>query len=367
MKLECLKKDFEEAVDITSRVVSNSATLPVLKCVVFEAKGKNIIARSTNLELSIEIKFSADIKTEGSVAIPAQILHSTLKTSPQQSKISLELIDGSIVLIIGGAQTTIKTVPLDDFPTIPKPETKKKHIIPKESLINGVKSVLYSASTSLIKPELASVYIYHEDENLVFVATDSFRLAEKKVPYKTQGDLPTTIMPIKNTTELVRILESQQNQNLEVFIDENQYSIKSDDLYITSRIIDGSFPDYRSILPKKTTTEVVVLKEDLLNTLKKAQIFSNKFGQITLHVYPQKKTFTISARNNDVGEIFDSLDAAITGEDLDISFNHKYLIDVFQSVSSDSVSLSFAGFGKPLIIKGVSDNSFIYLVMPMNK
>ena len=195
MKLECLKKDFEEAVDITSRVVSNSATLPVLKCVVFEAKGKNIIARSTNLELSIEIKFSADIKTEGSVAIPAQILHSTLKTSPQQSKISLELIDGSIVLIIGGAQTTIKTVPLDDFPTIPKPETKKKHIIPKESLINGVKSVLYSASTSLIKPELASVYIYHEDENLVFVATDSFRLAEKKVPYKTQGDLPTTIMP----------------------------------------------------------------------------------------------------------------------------------------------------------------------------
>ena len=201
----------------------------------------------------------------------------------------------------------------------------------------------------------------------MFVATDSFRLAEKKVPYKTQGDLPTTIMPIKNTTELVRILESQQNQNLEVFIDENQYSIKSDDLYITSRIIDGSFPDYRSILPKKTTTEVVVLKEDLLNTLKKAQIFSNKFGQITLHVYPQKKTFTISARNNDVGEIFDSLDAAITGEDLDISFNHKYLIDVFQSVSSDSVSLSFAGFGKPLIIKGVSDNSFIYLVMPMNK
>ncbi|QSH39177.1 DNA polymerase III subunit beta [Candidatus Kaiserbacteria bacterium] len=367
MKLECLKKDLEEAVDTTSRVVSNSATLPVLRCLVFEAEGKNVTIRSTNLELSIEIKFSADVKIEGSVAIPAQILHSTLKTSPQQSKVSLELIEGSIVLVIGGAKTTIKTIPLDDFPTIPKPETKNKHIIPKESLIKGVKSVLYSASTSLIKPELASVYMYHEDENLVFVATDSFRLAEKKVHYKTEEELPTTIMPVKNTTELVRILESQQNQDLEVFIDENQYSIKSGDLYITSRIIDGSFPDYRSILPKETTTEVVVLKEDLLNTLKKAQIFSDKFGQITLHVYPQKKTFTISARNNDVGEIFDSLDAAITGEDLDISFNHKYLIDVFQSITTDSVSLSFAGFGKPLIVKGVSDNSFIYLVMPMNK
>lgn len=367
MKLECLKKDLEEAVDTTTKVVSNSATLPVLKCLVFEAKGKTVIVRATNLELGIEKEFSADIKTEGIVAIPAQILHSTLKTSPQQSKVSLELIDNSIILIIGGAKTTIKTIPIDDFPSIPQPETTIKHTLPKESLIKGIKSVLYSASTSLIKPELASVYMYQEDNNLVFVATDSFRLAEKKVTHKTEDDLPTTIMPFKNTTELIRILETQESNELEIFIDENQYAVRTDGLYITSRIIDGSFPDYKTILPKELTTEVVVLKEDLLNTLKKAQIFSDKFGQITLHIYPEKKTFTISARNNDVGEIFDSLDAAISGADLDISFNYKYLIDVFQSITADSVSLSFAGFGKPLIVKGVSDNSFIYLVMPMNR
>lgn len=367
MKLNCLKKDLEEAVDTTSRIVSNSATLPVLRCLIFEAKGNQITLRATNLELSIEKKINADIKTEGTVAIPAQILHSTLKTSPQQSKISLELIDNSIVLVIGGTKTTIKTIPIDDFPNIPQPDTKIKHILPKDSFIKGVKNVLYSASTSLIKPELASVYVYQEDSNLVFVATDSFRLAEKKVPYKTEKDLPTAIIPVKNTTELIRIIETQNIENIEVYIDENQYSIYCDNLYITSRIIDGSFPDYKTILPKQITTEVVVLKEDLLNTLKKAQIFSDKFGQITLHIYPNKKTFTISARNNDVGEIFDSLDAAVSGEDLDISFNHKYLIDVFQSITSDSVTLSFAGFGKPLIVKGVSDNSFIYLVMPMNR
>lgn len=367
MKLECLKKDLEETVDTAIRIVSNSATLPVLRCLVFEAKEKSVIVRATNLELSIEKEFSAEIKTSGIVAIPAQILYSALKTSPQQIKVSIELIDNSIVLIIGGAKTTIKTIPVDDFPKIPQPETKTKYTLPKESLIKGIKSVLYSASTSLIKPELASVYMYQEDNNLIFVATDSFRLAEKKVLHKTEDELPTTIMPVKNTTELIRILETQENSELDVFIDENQYSIKTKSLYITSRIIDGSFPDYKTILPKKTTTEVVVLKEDLLNTLKKAQVFSDKFGQITLHIYPEKKTFTISARNNDVGEIFDSLDAAISGDDLDISFNYKYLIDVFQSITSDSVSLSFAGFGKPLIIKGVSDNSFIYLVMPMNR
>ncbi len=367
MKLECLKKDIEEAVEITSRVVSNSATLPVLKCVIFDARENNVVIKATNLELGIEKTFPANIIQKGIVAIPSQILLSTLKTSPKQSKVTLELIDGSVVLIIGGAKTIIKTVPLDDFPNIPQPETKTKHIIPSTTLIKGVRSVLYSASTSLIKPELASVYMYYENNTITFVATDSFRLAEKKVPYKTDNELPTVIMPSKNITELIRILETQQDKDIEVFIDDNQYAIKSDGLYVTSRIIDGSFPDYKTILPKEISTEVILLKEDLLNTLKKAQIFSNKFGQITLHVYPEKKTFTISARNNDVGEIFDSLEAAITGEDLDISFNYKYILDVFQSIQADSVVLTFAGAGKPLIVKGVSDDSFIYLVMPMNR
>lgn len=368
MKLECLKKDLEEAVEITSRVVSNSATLPVLRCVVFETKNKNELElKATNLELGIKKTIQADAKKSGSVAIPAQVLGATLKTSPQQTKAELELIDGSVVLTIGGAKTTIKTIPLEDFPKIPEPESKTKHKIPTEAIVKGVRGVLYSASTSLIKPELASVYMYHQDDHLVFVATDSFRLAEKKIQYKTDADLPTVIMPAKNTTELIRILEAQPTGDVEVIIDEDQYSVKKDGLYVTSRIIDGSFPDYKSILPKETTTEVVVLKEDLLNTLKKAQIFSDKFGQITLHIYPDKKTFTISARNNDVGEIFDSIEAAITGSDLDISFNHKYLIDVFQSISADSVSLTFAGPGKPLIVKGVGDTSFTYLVMPMNK
>lgn len=367
MKLHCIKKDIEEAVDITARIISHNATLPVLRCVVFDAHETTLTLRATNLELSIEKTISAQVTTSGKVAIPAQTLLATLKTSPQQTKVSFEVIDNTVVLEIGGSKTTIKTIPLEDFPTIPKPETKTTYHIPQSTLITGVRSVLYSASTSLIKPELASVYMYHEDGSMVFVATDSFRLGEKKIPLKTDEDIPTTIMPVRNTTELIRILETQNEGDIEVFIDENQYSIQKEGLYVTSRIIDGSFPDYKSILPKETTTEVVVLKNDLLQTLKKAQIFSDKFGQINLHMYPEKKTFTISSQNSDIGEIFDSLDAVVTGQDLDISFNYKYLIDVFQSITTDSISLKFAGIGRPLIIKGVGDKNFTYLVMPMNR
>jgi DNA polymerase-3 subunit beta len=368
MKVTCLKKDLYEAVDITSRVISNSVTLPVLRCIVFEVIDKNKLElRATNLELGIKKTLPAEAKREGSVAIPAHALSAALKSSPQQTKAELELVDGSVVLTIGGSKTTIKTIPLDDFPTIPAPENKTKHTIPTESLITGVRSVLYSASTSLIKPELASVYMYHQDDSLVFVATDSFRLAEKKIQYKTKKELPTVIMPVRNITELIRILESGPTGDVEVIIDEDQYSVQKEGLYVTSRIIDGSFPDYKSILPTEVTTEVVVLKEDLLTTFKKAQIFSDKFGQVTLHIYPKNKTFTISARNNDVGEIFDSLQGALTGNDIDISFNHRYLIDVFPSIHADSISLTFSGQGKPLIVKGVGDTSFTYLVMPMNR
>jgi len=368
MKINCLKKDVEESVEVASRVVSHSATLPVLRCVVFNAnKNGEVEIKATNLELGITTSFSAEVQKEGEVAVPAQILLATLKASPQQTKVTLEVVDGSLVVTVAGAKTTIKTVSLDDFPKIPQPETKTKYSIPKEVLVKGIRSVLYSASTSLIKPELASVYVYHEDGNMVFVATDSFRLAEKKISYKTTEEIPTVIIPIKNTTELVRILETQPDGDLSVFIDDDQYSIQREGLFVTSRIIDGSFPDYKSILPKEVNTEVIVLKEDLLTTLKKAQIFSDKFGQITLHIYPSKKTLTLSARNNDVGEVFDSIEATLTGDDLDISFNHRYLVDVFQSLSTDSMSLSFAGAGRPLIIKGISDPSFIYLVMPMNR
>ena len=367
MELTMTQKEFQESVDIVSRVVSNSATLPVLQCVVIQGGDTEVTFLATNLELGVTRRIKTKVSKPATIAIPAQVLQATLKTAPPQSSINLKTQDNTVTLTIGGATTTIKTVPVEDFPKIPDPETKSSHSIPVETFVKGVRSVLYSASTSLIKPELASVYMYHEDNNLVFVATDSFRLAEKKVPLKSSNDIPDVIMPAKNITEVVRTLETEASGEMEVFVDENQYSLTKNTLYVTARIIDGSFPDYKSILPKTTTTEAVLLKEDVLNTLKKAQVFSDKFGQVTLHLQPKEKKLTVSARNNDVGEIFDSLEAAITGDDLDISFNYRYVLDVFQSITADSVSLSFAGIGKPLIIRGVGDSSFTYLVMPMNR
>lgn len=370
MKVTCLKKDIEEAVETAARVASPSATLPVLQCVVCEAGEKDITVKATNLEIGVERKCTADVGAPGKIAVPAQTLLATLKAAPPNTTVVLEVQDTTLQITIGGSHTTIKTVPVDDFPTISKPEGAIEYTLDQEKLTKGIRAVLYSASTSLIKPELSSVYSYHQDNTLFFVATDSFRLAEKKISHQLtehDADIPPVIIPAKNATELLRILEAHTPSTLTISVEESQFSIHTPDLFVTSRSIDGSFPDYQSILPKTNTTEVVLLKEDFTRTLKKVQIFSDKFGQMTMHIYPNKKTFTVSARNDDVGEVFDELEATLSGDDLDISFNHRYVAECLQSLTGDSLSLSFAGIGKPLIIRGVGEDSFTYLVMPMNR
>jgi DNA polymerase-3 subunit beta len=143
--------------------------------------------------------------------------------------------------------------------------------------------------------------------------------------------------------------------------------MSSDGVYLTSRVIDGVFPDYRQILPKEFKTEAVVLKQDLLSSLKLSNIFSDKFNQVNFSIKPKAKMFEISSINSDVGENKTNLDATMTGEDVELGFNFKYFLDCFQSINSDSISIKLNQSSKPMVISGVSDKSFTYLIMPMNR
>jgi DNA polymerase-3 subunit beta len=260
----------------------------------------------------------------------------------------------------------VKAFNTDDFPNIPKVSSKNSFTFNAPNLIKGLKSVVYSASVSTIRPTLSSVLIVSEEEDVIFVATDSFRLAEKKIGVKKHKDFNQILIPIKNISEIIRVLDDTKD-DVEVFLNENQIAFAFNDIYLTSRVIDGTFPDYKQIIPKEVKTEVVLLKQDFLSSLKISNIFADKFSQVIFNISSKNKTLKISTKNMDVGENVTNIDAVIKGDDLIISFNYKYIIDCFQSVDSDSISLSFSDNNKPMVIKGVSDSSFLYLVMPMNK
>lgn len=366
MKVECIKEKFCEAINKAEKITGKNMTLPILSCILIEAKENYLIIKSTNLDLGIELKIPAKVIEEGLIAIPGNILNNFLINLSGDDNLIIEKSDNNVLISNSLNKTIIKTFSVDDFPTIPKIEKKNDLQINIKDFILGLKSVCYSASISNIKPELSSVFIYTKDNNMFFVATDSFRLAEKIIKFKKNDDFGQILIPFKNVLDLIKIINDEKDDVLLSF-DKNQISLSYKNIYIISRIIDGVFPDYQQIIPKEFKTEIIVLKQDLLNTLKLSNIFSDKFNQINIKVLISEKKLIIKSKNSDIGESINKINASISGEDIEINFNQKYIIDCFQTINSDSVSLSFNGLNKPVVIKGVSDKSFTYLVMPMNK
>lgn len=355
-----------EAISLVDKISNKNQNLPILSCVLITAEKNQISLRATNLDVGVHVSFPAKIYKDGSVAVPGAVLSAFIGSIYEDKKITLESSDNNLLVTTNTTSTVIKAQATDDFPVIPKALSGKTLKINPNAFVKGLKSVWYAASTSTIKPELSSVYIYPSNDYLVFVSTDSFRLAEKKIRVKDGKDFPPTIIPSKNITHIIRTLESI-NEDITVHFDKSQISFESPSVYLVSRVVEGVFPDYNQIIPKNYVSEVVALKNDVVESFKTSNIFSDKFNQVNIEINPKEKIFQIKTKNNDVGECIKKIHGAVSGESLDINFNHRYLTDSFQSIDSDSLTLSFTGPNKPLVIKGLPDQSFLYLVMPMNK
>lgn len=365
MKLECSVERIKNAISQVERITGKNLTLPILNSVLLIAAGNLLKFRSTNLSLGIEIEIPAKIEKEGILAISGSILNAVFSNISQNENVFIEDNGGNLLIKTKKSQTKLKSQPSEDFPTIPIVKGVSFEM-DSNKLVDGIKSVYYSSSVSDIKPEISSVFLYTQEDNLVFVSTDSFRLAEKKIKVKGIEEILGILLPYKNVGEILKVF-GEIKSVIKVCFNKNQISFSSDNIYLTSRIIDGIFPDYKQIIPKNSSTEVVVLKQDLLNALKLSNVFSDKFNQVNLRILPSEKVFELSSFNNDIGENKTYLDAVLKGENIELSFNYKYFLDCFQSINTDSVSIKLSGASRPMVVSAVSDPSFTYLIMPMNR
>ncbi len=365
MKIECQIDKIRNSLLSVEKITGKNLTLPVLSSILFIVKGKNLTLRSTNLSLGIEITIPVKVESEGVVAVRGDILNSLFSVVDSNTTVLFELKDNLLFIKTKNNSISLKTIPHEDFPTLPNVVGENIKISSKK-LIDGLKSVFYSASVSDIKPEIGSIYIYKEEDSLVFVATDSFRLAEKRIKIKTDGLFNGILIPFKNTSEIIRVFD-KINEDVDIIINKNQASFSVDGIYITSRVVDGIFPDYKQILPKNPTTEATLLKQDFMNALKVSNVLSDKFNQITLHIDPKNKTFEIQSKNTDIGENTTNIATALSGESVSVNLNYKYVLDCFQSINTDSLTIELSGVNKPVIIRPIGDNSFLYLIMPMNR
>ena len=366
MRISIEKKILSEAVHTAARFAERkNASLPALSSVLLIAGDDGIKLRATNLETGIDLKVDGQCSGEGVVAIPAAILDQVAASFTGEGVVHLEQAGDTVTIASGSGKSSVKTVPYDDFPSIPFPEKPKNRIvIPGTTLKSVFAAIAPVASVSTIRPELASIHLAIEGGTLTAVATDSFRLAEKKVSLSNTGTQGTFLIPAKNALEIAQALP---DEDVILSFDDNQCAFVSNRGMIVSRLTNATYPDYRQIIPKESVVEAIVLRKDFESALKRTMIFSDTFQKVRLSFDPKEKHLTLFARNADVGESSEPIVAQLSGSALDIAFNHRYLTAVLSLTSADSLSLNAAGVGRPLVIRGVGDSSLLYLVSPMNQ
>lgn len=366
MNISIDKKIFAEAVHIVGRFTERKAgTLPALASILIVAGDDGIKMRATNLETGIDLKIEGQCKLKGVAAIPASVLQQIASSLSSEGKVTLEHTGDIVTLTSNTGKSSIKTVPYDDFPSIPFPENPKNRIVLPGILLKNLLTAISScASTSTVRPELASIYINIEGGVLTAVATDSFRLAEKKVPLQNKGTQGKFLIPAKNALDIAQALP---NDDIIISFDEHQCAFVSTSGMIVSRLTNAVYPDYRQIIPKESIVEATLLKKDFETALKQSSIFSDTFQKVKVSFDPKKNHLSLFAQNSDIGESAETLAARVSGSALDLSFNHRYLSAALPLTQAESITLTAAGVGRPLLIRGVGDTSLLYLVSPMNQ
>ena len=364
MKVECVKTNLKDALLAAERFTGKQLSLPVLRYVLFIAGENALKIRATNLDIGIEIEIPARVEKEGVIAIPADTLGNFLSNLNQEKNITIEQIGEHLTISGASYSTLIKGFGYEDFPTLPFVTKGASLEIDTASLLGAFRATQYAVAMTDIKPEFASIFCYTDEQSLIMVASDSSRLAEKRIPLKKNTENFSLLIPGKNVVEIVRALEHTGGV-VKIFATKNQISFHTEHMHITSRLVDGVFPDYKQLIPKQFLTEVVLLRQDVVDKLKLTTVFSGKLQQVRLKIYPNEKLVEIESRSDEIGETTQQIDAVLKGDDVEFLLNQRFLMEVFAYLNTDSVSFLASGNTKPLLIKGVGDNSFTYIVMPM--
>lgn len=366
MKVECTKEKIKNGIAHAERVTGKNLALPILSAILIESTDDGrLVLSATNLDMGIEVAVPARVSRPGKVAVSGSLINNFLSHLSDEDVVGMELVGENLSVSTERNVALVKSFSSGDFPSIPRFSVERAFEISAESFREGLRSVAYAASLSDIKPELSSVCILLRSGEIVFAATDSFRLAEKRIPFKGTPEGFSLLIPHKNALEMSRILDGVSGP-ISIGFDKNQVALLGGGSYVVSRLVGGVFPDYAQIVPRSKETEAVLLKKDLLSALKLTSIFSDKFNRVTFRAHPKDGIFEIESRNSDRGENTTQVASTLEGNPVELAFNGRYLLDALQSVPEDSVSLSFSGQGKPLVMRGVGGPSFLYLVMPLN-
>ncbi|MGI6649501.1 MAG: DNA polymerase III subunit beta [Bacillota bacterium] len=368
MKVICSKDNLLQGTQIAQRCVSPRAPLPILNGILLSASNNGLIFQATDLDLAIECTLPAEVMTEGTVVVPARHFSDIVRRLPDQNiTLDYEPEHRLLTLTYGSAQFNIHTLNAEEFPLLPaRPDTPTLEI-DQITFKDMIRQVAFAAATDPIRPIFTGVLLEIAPDYLMLVATDTHRLAKNKLVKPNTGfcEISRTIIPARALNELNRLLKEEQS-SLSIALSSSQIVLYTEEFLFYSKPIKGIFPDHQKVIPPKIQTKLSVTIADLLPAIERASLLiSTKDGNSIVHLSIKQHCLTINSNSVNLGSVHEEIPVNVEGQELEISFNARYLLDALKIINAEQISIEFAGHLSPCVIRPVSEEDYLYLLLPI--
>ena len=364
MELQVTQENFVRALQNASRVANNKTPLPILNNVLLRTDNNILLVASTNLEIASSTYIGAKVSKQGEVTVPARLLTDFISNLPKGS-IDLIVKNNQLTIESASYKSTINGASSDEFPELPAISDSEvvKYNISLDDFKQSVSQTIITASTDATRPILTGVYWHTYENYLYLAATDGYRLSERKL-LETKSEI-NAIIPTTTLQEVLRTL-SDDITEIEVIFSDTEVHFKLNQTIITSRLIDGSFPDYRQLIPKQSETSLEIKKQDFSRVIKIASLFARESGgSVTLDVDKDKSILSIQSIASELGENTSEANISNVSDNGRVTLNSKYLNDALSVIQGDDIEIKFNGKLSPVILDNVGDSDYVHIVMPL--
>jgi len=367
MKLSLSAAELLNQLQTVTRVASTRSAVQALSGVMISAEdGSPPELLATDMEIGLRVPLAAEMLSPGSAVLPARLLLDVARSLPaEELTLELRTAEQDVELISGPATFHLRTLRAEDFPTLPAPAPETRIALPAEAFVQTISRVARSASRDETRPVLTGILMSASGQELRMVATDSYRLSVKQTALETplQGSLEANV-PARALQELARIAQqAEQDDSLAVSVGQNQVVFELGDVVLSSRLIEGQFPNYRQLLPESVEHELRLASAEITGVARRISLLAQKNAPLRLSF--REGELTISAQTPDVGEASETIPVAFHGEAFEIGFNPEFLRDGLESVESDELVLKLISPLRPGLIESPDSGDFVYLIMPI--
>jgi len=370
MKFNVNKSDIFKTLSHLQSIVSKKNILPILSNILIEAENNFLTLSSTDMDISIKETISCNVIEKGSTTLNAQIMFDIIKKLPDTSEIEFISNDGKLLTIRSNvSKFSLSCLPKDEFPIIDTETNNGKKInIKSETIFNLINKTKFAISNEETRYFLNGLYfnIITNDNisNLTFVGTDGHRLAtSSSIINKPINEIPGVIIPKKTINELSKLL-SENYDEIEIDISSNKIVFYIDKLILISKLIDGNFPDYSRVIPKDNNNDLIIDRQNLLSAVDRVSTIANEKSP-SIKFKLLKNLVNLSSINNENSTATEDIKASYEGNDIEIGFNSRYIMDILDNLEEQEVKISFNDSSSPIIIQEKINSDNIYVLMPM--